>query len=105
MSEGSDTKVVALARVAAKEGKEAPVRAALMGLLAPSRQEPGCLRFDLYISAEDPREFVIDQAWSSREAMDRYLNAPYVTELAVHASEFLVQPPEIVLLREHEDQG
>lgn len=46
----------------------------LRGLLTEamqlSRQEPGCLRFDVYHSTADVRRFTLVEHWESQEALD-----------------------------------
>ena len=42
----------------ARPGKEAGLRAALIGLVAPTRKESGCINYDLHISTESPARFL-----------------------------------------------
>ena len=50
--------ITVVAAFQAKPGKENELRAALMGLLAPTRQEAGCVNYDLHASAENPAKFL-----------------------------------------------
>ena len=38
----------------ARPGKEAELREALTEVLTPTRQEDGCLFYDLHVAADDP---------------------------------------------------
>lgn len=40
-----------------------------------SRQEPGCLRFEVYHSQADPRVFLLNEHWESSEALDVHRRA------------------------------
>lgn len=33
-----------------------------------SREEPGCLRFEVYHSQDDPQVFILNERWESKEA-------------------------------------
>jgi quinol monooxygenase YgiN len=54
------------------------VRSVLEGLLAPTRQEAGCIEYDFYEDADDPSKFTFIETWSSREALDAHLKTPHL---------------------------
>ncbi len=37
-----------------------------------SRAEPGCLRFEVYHSNNDPRVFILNEHWSDQAAVDQH---------------------------------
>ncbi|HEY2882564.1 MAG TPA: putative quinol monooxygenase [Pirellulales bacterium] len=49
------------------------------GLLAEqarlSRQEPGCKRFEVYQSKNDPTRFLLSERWESQAALDAHRTA------------------------------
>lgn len=47
----------------ARPGKAAELRALLESLIAPSRAEPGNLRYDLWADPADPNRFVLDELY------------------------------------------
>ena len=47
-------KVTVIAVHRAKPGKEDALRQALLALCGPTREEKGCLNYDLHVSADDP---------------------------------------------------
>lgn len=55
------------------------------GLLAEqgrrSREEPGCVRFEVYHSSADPRVFVLHEWWESQQALDVHRTAKAFTEI------------------------
>jgi quinol monooxygenase YgiN len=59
-------KIVAI--LAARPGKAEELRTLLEGMLAPSRQEPGNLRYDLWHDQTDPARFVLDELYADSEA-------------------------------------
>ena len=46
-----------------------------------SRQEPGCLRFEVYHSQADPQVFILNERWESPEALDIHREARSYTEI------------------------
>ena len=50
-----------------REGQEIFLEAELRALIGPTRKEEGCLRYDLYRSAEGPPAFLLYEIWESRE--------------------------------------
>jgi quinol monooxygenase YgiN len=57
----------------------------IRGLLAEqgklSRQEPGCLRFEVYHSTAAPRVFILNERWESPAALDAHRKATAYTEI------------------------
>ena len=87
--------VTVIATFQARPGKEKELRAALIGLLAPTRQEPGCLNYDLHQSTEDAARFLFHENWASREQLDAHLKSPHVQALLPRVDELCVAFPEI----------
>jgi quinol monooxygenase YgiN len=46
-----------------------------------SRQEPGCKRFEVYHSKENPRVFILSEWWESQAALDVHRTARAYTEI------------------------
>lgn len=46
-----------------------------------SRQEPGCLRFEVYHSNTDPTRFVLNERWESQAALDVHRTAQAYTQI------------------------
>ena len=68
----STNQVVVLAALKVKSGMEDRARTVLRGVLLPTRQEQGCLTYDLHQSVTDPTEFMFYEAWESQEALDAH---------------------------------
>jgi quinol monooxygenase YgiN len=60
-------KIVAI--LTARAGKAAELRALLETMLAPSRAEPGNLRYDLWQDQADPARFVLDELYADGDAV------------------------------------
>lgn len=46
-----------------------------------SRQEPGCLRFEVYHSQTDPRVFLLNEHWADQAAIDAHRKATAYTTI------------------------
>lgn len=57
------------------------VRDLLAQAMRKSRAEPGCLRFDVYHSAAEPRRFTLVEHWASQEALDAHRLAEAYTTI------------------------
>jgi quinol monooxygenase YgiN len=48
-----------------------------------SRQEPGCVRFEVYHSQSNPKVFLLNEHWESQPALDVHRTAKAYTEIYV----------------------
>jgi beta-alanine degradation protein BauB len=60
------------------EGKEAEVKRELLSLTAPTRAEPGALRYDLYQSVTRPSDFMRFEVWRDAEVLERHKITPHL---------------------------
>lgn len=61
--------LVVVATITAKPGHEAVVEAALRQVVPPSREEAGCLRYELHVDNAQPGRFVMLEEWAGAEAL------------------------------------
>ncbi len=73
--------------ITAKPGREKEVESILKGLVAPSRQDPGCVSYHLHRSLDDPRVFVFFEEWASRELLGKHLETPHLLDWRAKAPE------------------
>lgn len=88
-------KLTVVARIVAKPGMGNVVNEALMKLVSPTRNEAGCLNYDLHRSADDPDLFMFYENWASRKDLNEHLEMPYLKEFLGRAGELLAKPVEI----------
>ena len=90
-------KVTVIARVRAKPGLEAQVKQECLALVAPSREEKGCINYDLYQSTDDPTLFIFYENWESRGDIDRHLGMSHCSVFDETTEGMLAEPEEITL--------
>lgn len=65
------------ARFHARPGLESGVAEALLDVIGPTRQEPGCLGVHAFRSLRDPRLFYIHSRWRDEAAFELHAALPH----------------------------
>lgn len=78
-----------VASMKAKPGKEAALREALEGLIAPTRAEEGNVNYDLHQGVQDSAVFYLYENWRSAEDLDAHLQTPPLTAFVQRLDELL----------------
>ncbi len=87
--------ITVIATFQARRGKEAELKKALIGLVAPTRREAGCINYDLHASPEDPGKFLFHENWTSKTHLDAHLQNMHIQVLLPRLDELCVGMPEI----------
>jgi quinol monooxygenase YgiN len=95
--DGQDVMVVARARLRA--GSAGRLLQGVNAFVAATRAEPGCVDYDLYVSATAYEEIATVERWRSPAAVEAHLSAPHTLEFLALVAECVVAPPEIRMLR------
>ena len=72
--------LTAVARVRAVPGSEETVRDALIAMVAPTRQEEGCLDYRLHEVDSEPGLFCFVALWRSEADLDAHLDLPHIAD-------------------------
>jgi quinol monooxygenase YgiN len=87
---GADTGVVTVtARITARPGSQDALREAMRPLIAATRAEPGCLRYDLLVAGDDPCAFLMLEAWASAQALATHQQSPHIAAFRAAAGPLL----------------
>ena len=89
----SDLTVVAT--IEAKPNGVDDVRSALCALAVSSRDDDGCIAYELSESASAPGTFVTVETWRSREDLDKHLQSDHVRNAFATTGDLLAAPPTI----------
>ncbi|MCD2194695.1 antibiotic biosynthesis monooxygenase [Actinomycetospora endophytica] len=84
-----------VAVITAKPGSEEIVQGALRDLVGATRQEEGCLSYELNRSAADGAVFVTVEQWREQADLDAHLQTPHLQKALEVAGEHLAVPPAI----------
>ena len=91
-------KVDVVAHIHATPGSEEALRTVLESFVAPTRQEAGCLRYDLHVDLDDSTKFTFVEEWESREALDKHGRSDHIAVGRAKFPGLLAQPPWVQVL-------
>lgn len=86
--------VIVLVQIKAKEGMEERLKQEILSLVAPTRSEEGCIRYDVHQAADDQSLFMVYETWASKKDMDRHDEMPYFKVYIEKAGNLAAGPPE-----------
>lgn len=87
-----------VARFQARHGRADEVEPLLRGFVEPSRDEDGCLFYDLCRSIEDPDQFVIVDGWRDHAAFEAHAGTERVARTLAALEPMLLEAPTITML-------
>ena len=82
--------VVAVFRTRA--ANEMALRTALQAMILPTREEAGCMNYDLHQADNDPGSFFFHETWESADHHRAHLDTPHVRQLLALTADLLVEP-------------
>jgi quinol monooxygenase YgiN len=87
--------VFIFARFHARPGNESAVADALLDVLAPSREEPGCVSIHAFRSMRDPRLFYIHSCWKDEAAFECHAGLPHTLRFVERVEPLLDHPLDV----------
>jgi len=96
----ADKEIVCVAEFVALPGKEKELVETFHGLMGPTHQEPGYIRYELNVHLEDPRMITFIEKFKSREAFDTHCATPYIKHFFDNLRPDLVESFRVNLYRE-----
>jgi quinol monooxygenase YgiN len=77
----TDGPIVLNVRIEAAVGREEDLARELRALLAPTRNETGCLAYQLYRDPENPGAFMFHEKFANQASLDFHVNTPHFKKL------------------------
>ena len=84
-----------VARVVALPDQVEPVKSILLSIIEPTRQEAGCIFYELMQNSADPTDFVFVEEWETQELLDAHLNSQHIQQAASQLNGLAAMPPDI----------
>ena len=84
-----------VAEMQAKPGKEDHLRRAVLALIEPTRQEEGCVQYDLHVHTSNPGRFVFYENWISQEHLASHAASAHIKEFGAVSADLLTAPPRV----------
>ncbi|MGB8602196.1 MAG: putative quinol monooxygenase [Rhizomicrobium sp.] len=92
--------ITLFATVSVKPGQSVAVRKELEKMLAPSRAETGCERYELYQAEQDENTLHLIERYVDRAALDTHANSAYFKNLVDNISPLLEKSLDITYITE-----
>jgi len=77
------SKVILVAKIKAKPAHIESVKTGLHGLVAPTRQEAGCIKYDLHQDQKDPSIFIFMEEWESAAHLQNHSTAAHIKAFGI----------------------
>ena len=74
--------VTVVAQITAKAEYRDFVQSELIKLVAPTRQETGCIEYRLHQDLDDPALFLFFETWEDRTSLERHLASEHFKQYA-----------------------
>lgn len=83
------------ARFHARPGNESAVAETLLDVLAPTREEPGCLSIHAFRSNRDSQLFYIYSRWNDEAAFDYHVGMPHTVRFVERVEPLIDHPLDV----------
>jgi quinol monooxygenase YgiN len=83
------------ARFHARPGSEEAVAATLRAVVAPTRQEPGCVSINAFRSTRDPGLFYIHSRWRDEAAFEQHARLPHTVTFLERVQPLIDHPLDV----------
>lgn len=91
-------KVDVVAHIHAKPGLEKELHQVLASFVAPTLQEKGCIRYDLFVDVDDPTKFTFIEEWATREDLVEHGKSAHIQAGRARFPDLLAQPGWVQIL-------
>lgn len=87
-----------VATLVAQPGKEEALKQALLPLIDATRQEAGCIAYELHQPLGSATDFVFIETWADQAALESHGKTPHIQQFRALAKELLAAPMQISFL-------
>jgi quinol monooxygenase YgiN len=81
--------ITVVAKLVAKKGCAESVKSELQKLIAPTRQEEGCIEYLLFQDNEDPDIFMFYETWESLACIEKHVETDQYKNYAASVADML----------------
>ena len=95
----NDEKIVLFARLQVKADRIEQLKTAALKIVADSRNEAGCVNYDVHQSIEDETLFFWHETWANKAALDEHFATPFFGEFFKTVEAVAAELPQINLTK------
>ena len=81
-------------RLSAKPDKVEDLKRVLVALVGPTRQEAGCISYEIFQNNADACDFTFIEEWRDQAALDAHWASPHVQAALAKGVPLLAAPPD-----------
>jgi len=87
--------VTVIGTLTARPERREDLHRILAAMVAPTREEPGCINYDFHVDAADPCIFVFYENWRSDADLEAHMKTPHLQPLLAQVDTLLAAPVDI----------
>jgi len=84
-----------VARIIARPERVDDLRALLNELIEPTRNESGCITYELLQNKSDPTDFTFVEEWESDDALDAHAASEHLKQVGSRLKGLIIGAPDI----------
>jgi quinol monooxygenase YgiN len=84
-----------IVRIKARPGKADELKAAIGGLVGPTRKEPGCVRYTFLQNNEDLNDFTLVEEWQDDKALESHFATKHFKDTMEKMPSLVAAEPDI----------
>jgi len=84
-----------IAHLIALPEKVEELKSLLLSIIEPTRQESGCIKYELLQNNNDPTDFTFVEEWESNDLLDAHLASTHIQEGLRKLEGIAAAPPDI----------
>jgi quinol monooxygenase YgiN len=85
------SRITVVAKVVAKPDAIEPVKAELLKLIEPTRQEPGCIEYRLHQDTSDPAVFIFYETWEDLSCLELHTKTGHYTRYVAAVASLIAE--------------
>lgn len=90
-----DVDIRCIVDIFVKPGCEEKVRTILRQIVEDSRDEPGCIEYNVFENAADQFHYTLIEVWANEEAFENHSQSDHVQQASIDISGYLTRSPDI----------
>ncbi|NJK79622.1 MAG: antibiotic biosynthesis monooxygenase [Anaerolineales bacterium] len=91
-----DRHVRVVARIIAQPDAIDEVRSVLIDLIEPTRQESGCVAYEVLQADDRPAQFVVLEIWATRTDFQQHMESDHFNRAADRLAKVVAETPSIL---------
>ena len=85
------SKVTVVAKIVAKKDAVGAVKAELLKMIPPTRQEEGCMEYRLHQDNDDPAVFLFYENWKTQACLEHHLTSAHFRNYVAAVESLIVE--------------